>query len=583
MLWATLIALPLIYVLNLSIRFLHNLQLARKTNLPYIIFPLFEANLLYIGLFETKWFPYVLSNWAPEWIADYVNDGIFKARWSVKDRMAKKYGGVYLYVTPGGISCNVGDAEVVNQICKARHSFIKPIEHLGRYIAPVFNDRNYALVWTESLEQATQMLDYWVEEHSTASSKHIFTIPDTREDILKLTLNIICSAGFGVKLPFKPTPQALSPAADMKVDGLFKDAVEPPRGYTFTFRGVMEYMNRSLLSVFLANGVLPKWVPRWSVPFFKVDFAAHDDLGRYLQVLVNSAEGDKDESHDLLQSIVRSRRDERNLSEADANRQAMQNKRPGLSDEEVLGNVYIFSIAGHETTATTLRFALVLLALHQDIQDELYDEISRVLSDGLTNASEWGYTATFPNLIMPLCVMLETLRLFPPAPSIPKKTAAGPVSLNYNGQTHHLPPDVRVNLNASALHYSEKYWGQDTNTFDPRRWDKRNASSFLARNDGTEGLSAPGLESSHIHKPARGTYISFSDGMRACIGRRFAQVEFVAVLVAIFSRYRVRLGKIPQDESERDVKRRVEKALGESLSFITLSMREDVPLVFEER
>lgn len=132
MLWATLIALPLIYVLNLSIRFLHNVQLARKTNLPYILFPLFEANLLYIALFETKWFPYFLSKCTPEWIADYINDGIFKARWSVKDRMAKKYGGVYLYVTPGGISCNVGDADVVNQICKARHCFIKPVEHLGR-------------------------------------------------------------------------------------------------------------------------------------------------------------------------------------------------------------------------------------------------------------------------------------------------------------------------------------------------------------------------------------------------------------------------------------------------------------------
>lgn len=140
-----------------------------------------------------------------------------------------------------------------------------------------------------------------------------------------------------------------------------------------------------------------------------------------------------------------------------------------------------------------------------------------------------------------------------------------------------------MNLNANALHYSEKYWGPDASTFDARRWDKRNASSFLAGNDGTEGLCAPGLESSHIHKPARGAYISFSDGMRACIGRRFAQVEFVAVLVVVFSRYRVRLGKIRQDESEEDVRKRVEKALGESMSFITLSIREDVPLVFEER
>jgi cytochrome P450 len=40
----------------------------------------------------------------------------------------------------------------------------------------------------------------------------------------------------------------------------------------------------------------------------------------------------------------------------------------GLSDREIQGNMFIFVIAGHETTATALRFALVLLAIDPETQ-----------------------------------------------------------------------------------------------------------------------------------------------------------------------------------------------------------------------
>lgn len=53
--------------------------------------------------------------------------------------MAQRYGGVYLYVTPGGISCNVADADVVEQVCRARHNFVKPVKHLGELVTvPAF-------------------------------------------------------------------------------------------------------------------------------------------------------------------------------------------------------------------------------------------------------------------------------------------------------------------------------------------------------------------------------------------------------------------------------------------------------------
>ena len=180
---------------------------------------------------------------------------------------------------------------------------------------------------------------------------------------------------------------------------------------------------------------------------------------------------------------------------------------------------------------------------------------------------------------------LETLRLYPPVASIPKLTASSGADLIYNNEAHHLPPDVRVNLNASALHYNDKYWGPDAASFNPGRWDKRN-DSHLAENDDIEGLSGPGLESHNIHKPVRGAYIPFSDGMRSCIGRKFAQVEFIATLAVLFRKYRVTPAKLKgesDDDDDDDARIRTEKSLKESSTSLTLAITDKVPLAFHRR
>lgn len=74
-----------------------------------------------------------MKNWLPANLADYVYDSGFKFRWTVKDRLKRKYGGVYLIVTPGTVSCQVGDAGVIAQVCRQRQRFPKPSHQYGRF------------------------------------------------------------------------------------------------------------------------------------------------------------------------------------------------------------------------------------------------------------------------------------------------------------------------------------------------------------------------------------------------------------------------------------------------------------------
>lgn len=117
----------------------------------------------------------------------------------------------------------------------------------------------------------------------------------------------------------------------------------------------------------------------------------------------------------------------------------------------------------------------------------------------------------------------------------------------------------------------------------PWRWDSRNRESVLAGNDNVEGLSGPGLEYKTIHKPVRGSYIPFSDGVRACLGKKFAQVEFVVAISILFRDYHVGLGPIRENETTKEIHRRAVRAIQTSSTFLTLSMQDEVPLLFRRR
>jgi cytochrome P450 len=236
----------------------------------------------------------------------------------------------------------------------------------------------------------------------------------------------------------------------------------------------------------------------------------------------------------------------------------LDEKTTGLQKSDLLGNAFVLMLAGHETTANTLHFSLLYLAMNWPSQKRLQEDVEKITEGKLVQ--EWTYDEHFPKLFggMAAAVMNETLRLLQPIVNIPKSTAPGrPQQLTMEGEQYTIPGGTHIFLSC-AIHRNPRYWPspspsitltednvRDVDRFRPERWlvSNKAADDFVDINYDEEDLRGPSGEdtSSQLFKPIKGSYIPFSDGFRSCIGRRFAQVEILAVLAVIFSQYSVEL------------------------------------------
>ena len=164
---------------------------------------------------------------------------------------------------------------------------------------------------------------------------------------------------------------------------------------------------------------------------------------------------------------------------------------------EMVDQVAIFFLAGHETSASALSWALYLLATHPDWQDQVAAE-----------ANLWdGSFAGLSALKVTRDVFRETLRLYPPVPMMVRE-AMRPEQ--FRGRA--VKQGAQLVLSPWHLHRHERYW-RDPDAFDPSRWQA----------DG---------------KANRAAYLPFSAGPRVCSGAGFAMIEGVVVLARLLKDYR---------------------------------------------
>lgn len=176
-----------------------------------------------------------------------------------------------------------------------------------------------------------------------------------------------------------------------------------------------------------------------------------------------------------------------------------------LSNSEILDEVKVFFLAGHETAANTLAWALYLIASCPDVEKRLLAEIDRTLETRTPRLEDPA------GLVYTRAVIEETLRLYPPLYMLPRESIAD----DWLGR-RHVPPGTLVFVSPWFLHRNPRLW-RDPDRFQPER--------FLP--------NAP-------RKSPRGAFIPFGAGPRKCPGASFAMTEITILLAMILRGFRLR-------------------------------------------
>ncbi len=176
----------------------------------------------------------------------------------------------------------------------------------------------------------------------------------------------------------------------------------------------------------------------------------------------------------------------------------------GLTAEAVRDQILIFLLVGHETTATSLAFALHLLAGHPEAGARARAEVDTVLAGRPVTAEDMD---ALPYLNQ---VLKETMRLYPAAPIIGRRAVADADVAGFR-----IPAGADVYLAPWVTHRHPDYW-ERPETFDPERF-------------------TPDREAAR----PRYAWFPFGGGPRACIGQHFSMLEACVALATVLQRYDV--------------------------------------------
>ena len=176
-----------------------------------------------------------------------------------------------------------------------------------------------------------------------------------------------------------------------------------------------------------------------------------------------------------------------------------------LSDDDVVDMLLTLISAGHETSANALTWALYCLTEMPDVQERLIAEVDRVAGGAPIGHHEVAELATVR------AFLLETMRLFPPAPGLSRRTVK-PETLG----GLDLPKGAGVMIPVYTIHRHPDYW-ERPDAFDLDRF--------------TGGREAA---------MRRTVYMPFGAGPRICIGATLAMLEMTAGLATLLQHVRFR-------------------------------------------
>lgn len=248
--------------------------------------------------------------------------------------------------------------------------------------ATPFNEQKSNLVWKETLSQASDMLKSWLSNDRQG-------LRCTADDTRQLAINVLAFAGFQKSYPFRSSAKGV--------------AADRPSTY------------RDSLSIILRNALLIMVLPAkvfqlpcapskwsqigWAIAVFR-DYML-TQLEEERRLVADGQPG----TGTLMSNLVRSSDEGAQAINGCSDARAAARPKP-LTVDEILGNVFVFNFAGHDTTAISLAYSMMLLVAHSEVQDWIAEELNFHLPDG--NSESWKYEDAFPKLKRCLAVLVRS-------------------------------------------------------------------------------------------------------------------------------------------------------------------------------
>ncbi|CAI6354070.1 unnamed protein product [Macrosiphum euphorbiae] len=179
---------------------------------------------------------------------------------------------------------------------------------------------------------------------------------------------------------------------------------------------------------------------------------------------------------------------------------------PDFTNTDIRDEVITMMFAGSDTNATTECFCLLLLAIHQDIQDEVYDEIYNVVGDSDRELTPED-TANFSYLEQ---VIKETLRMYPTISVFTRQLVEDVKVTNYV-----LPRGASVTISPIVTHHCPHLY-PNPEAFNPDNFSVEN-----------------------VAKRHKYSYIAFSGGPRGCIGMKYAMISMKLMISEVLRNFSV--------------------------------------------
>lgn len=178
----------------------------------------------------------------------------------------------------------------------------------------------------------------------------------------------------------------------------------------------------------------------------------------------------------------------------------------GFSRKELLDQLGVMFLAGHETTASALTWAFFVISMQPTLMQRIRDEVQAVAGDGPLELEHVRRMTLVRN------VFRESMRLYPPIPFIPR-VAAEAATIG----RHRVKKGAMIMIAPWTIHRHRDYW-RNPHAFDPDR--------FSAERE---------------HELVQGTYLPFGLGPRTCVGAGFATLEATLILARLARRYDLRV------------------------------------------